>query len=435
MTVTIRTNNLFFRGLERLKQLQLPLRRQLMLIFGSLLMTCTVVLSLVTWHQVRTSSLEQADALGNILSYQTAEVSSSLLVTGDNLSLNVLLSQLVRIPHVVSASIYSVDNLPLAKAGISSDTDLETTYSAPINYQDVVAGHVRLQLDKQLLMAPARRAAVTVLILGIVMLIAGLIITDAYGRLQYKRLRRLDNQLQKIYGNYSLDEKYAGDELNQLIRQLEKAGPPTHYSDLSQADVEISEDERVEEENKTGAVLAIKLRNLGKLQKLISPYELQSLLVKQLPLFQHASQLYSGNLLFSTEGNAFISFHGDTESLFRAACCGLLVGDLIQQVPAVAHLQLGIGISFNDQLSLVPGDQHPAIKESNACIALHLAEQNDDGRPYLLKDAAQYLPGHKTITENIASTDNVRLMGLSPDYAELMAKQKQHLLESLKKEG
>ena len=418
----------------------MPLRRQLILIFGGLLITCTVALSLVTWHQVRTSSQQQADALGNILSYQTAEVSASLLVTGDNLGLNVLLSQLVRIPYVVNASIYSVDNMPLAKAGGSPDEEHsspETTYSAPINYQDVVAGHVRLQLDKQLLMAPARQAAITVLILGIVILLAGLIITDAYGRMQHKRLRRLDNQLQKIYGHYSLDDQYAGDELNHLIKQLEKAGTPVQPKEASIEKEAPSQNEKSETEleTQTGTVLGIKLRNLSKLQKLINPYELQSLLIKQLPLFQRGAQLYSGTLNFSTEGNAYITFPGDSESLFRAACCGLLIRDLVQQVPAVAHLQLGIGISFNDQLSLSPGNQHPAIKESNACIALHLAEQNEDGKPYLLKHAAQYLPAHKVVLENIASTDNVKLMGLAPDYAKLMAKQKQHLLESLKKEN
>ncbi|MGY0220130.1 AhpA/YtjB family protein [Endozoicomonadaceae bacterium StTr2] len=431
--MTIRDNNFFFRGLKRLKQCHFPLRRQLLLIFGGLLAICILLMSVITWQQVRSGSIAQAESLGVTLTKQTAEASASLLVTGDNLSLNVLLSQLVQEPYVLNASIYSVDNLLLARAGQNSGTDSEqseATYSHAINYQDVVAGHVRIQLDIPLLMEPAKQAGMTVLIVGIVMLLAGLIIIDSYGRLQHKRLRRLDMQLQKIYGHYSLEQSYPGDELNHLIHQLEKAEAPQAPEQQAES---VEEPEQPEEYTPpAGAVVAIRLRNLSKLQKLITPYELMSLLKQQLPLFERTAKLYSGTLEFSPEGHAYILFKGNNEALFRAACCGLLIKDLLQQVPAVAHLQLGIGISFDEALSLMPGDQHPALQDNNACIALHLAEQNEDGRPYLLKAAAIYLPQDKTVIENVASTDNIRLLGLSPDYAELMARQKQHLLESLK---
>lgn len=66
--------------------------------------------------QFKQAMHEQADALGQSLTTQTATSATELLVSNDILSLNVLLNNLTKNPLVAHAAIYSVDNRILAEA-------------------------------------------------------------------------------------------------------------------------------------------------------------------------------------------------------------------------------------------------------------------------------------------------------------------------------
>ena len=96
--------------------------------------------------------------MGQSLTVQTAASATELLVSNDILSLNVLLSNLVRNPLVAHAAIYSVDNRVLAEAGTRPSQALigetEGLYSTPITFQEVIAGHLRISLDMQQFQQP-----------------------------------------------------------------------------------------------------------------------------------------------------------------------------------------------------------------------------------------------------------------------------------------
>ena len=73
-----------------------------------------IIYAWVIGMQFKHAMAQQADALGQSLVTQTAASATDLLVANDILSLNVLLSNLVKNPLVAHAAIYSVDNRVLA---------------------------------------------------------------------------------------------------------------------------------------------------------------------------------------------------------------------------------------------------------------------------------------------------------------------------------
>jgi membrane protein len=110
-----------------------------------------VIYACVMGLQFKQAMHEQADALGQSLTTQTATSATELLVSNDILSLNVLLGNLTKNPLVAHAAIYSVDNRILAEAGQRPRNSLlgeaEGLYQTKITFQDVTAGQLRISLD------------------------------------------------------------------------------------------------------------------------------------------------------------------------------------------------------------------------------------------------------------------------------------------------
>ena len=110
-----------------------------------------IIYAVVMGLQFKQAMHEQADALGQSLTTQTATSATELLVSNDILSLNVLLNNLTKNPLVAHAAIYSVDNRILAEAGQRPKNGLlgetQGLYQTKITFQDVTAGHLRISLD------------------------------------------------------------------------------------------------------------------------------------------------------------------------------------------------------------------------------------------------------------------------------------------------
>ena len=152
--------------------------------------------------ETSSSSRHQADNIGHLLSAQTASAAVDMLVIGDRLSLNVLLSQLVENPYVADASIFSIDNRRIARA--SSDgfsTDSDQVYSAPIHYQDVIAGYVKLSLNEKLLTQKPRESLWVIIAIGLLLTILGLLFLHLFCSALSARLRLIERQLFTIFPN------------------------------------------------------------------------------------------------------------------------------------------------------------------------------------------------------------------------------------------
>nr|WP_186347784.1 AhpA/YtjB family protein [Pseudomonas sp. WS 5071] len=145
-----------------------------------------VIYAVVMGLQFKQAMHDQADALGQSLTTQTATSATELLVSNDILSLNVLLNNLTKNPLVAHAAIYSVDNRILAEAGERPKNGLlgeaKGMYQTKITFQDVTAGHLRISLDMNQFQQPMTISLQSMGILSAILLALALALSLRLGR-------------------------------------------------------------------------------------------------------------------------------------------------------------------------------------------------------------------------------------------------------------
>lgn len=201
-----------------------------------------IIYAWVMGMQFKHAMEQQADALGQSLITQTAASATDLLVANDILSLNVLLSNLVKNPLVAHAAIYSVDNRVLAESGARPQRNLlgdeEGLYSTPISFQEVIAGHLRISLDLKQFQQPMTISLQSMGLLSLILLALALILSMRLGRQLSLPLMQLRLWLRDP------DDPAPGasrqDEIGDLARQLqarlvpEEAEPEIELDDSMQ---------------------------------------------------------------------------------------------------------------------------------------------------------------------------------------------------------
>lgn len=249
---SVKPDNFFLMVYRAVRQHRVPL---VLRIASHTLLLVALALIIYAWvigMQFKHAMEQQADALGQSLVTQTAASATDLLVANDILSLNVLLSNLVKNPLVAHAAIYSVDNRVLAESGtrpqqglLSDDNGL---YSTPISFQEVIAGHLRVSLDMQQFQQPMTISLQSMGLLSLILLALTLILSLRLGRQLATPLMQLRLWLRDP------DDPAPGagrqDEIGDLARQLqarlvpEKPEPELDLSDALDDDYFDQDDER-----------------------------------------------------------------------------------------------------------------------------------------------------------------------------------------------
>jgi len=242
---SVKPDNFFLLLFNALRQRRIPLALR---IASHSLLLVVMALLIYTWvmgMQFRQAMQQQADALGQSLTVQTAASATELLVSNDILSLNVLLSNLVRNPLVAHAAIYCVDNRVLAEAGTRPSQALigetEGLYSTPITFQEVIAGHLRISLDMQQFQQPMTISLQSMGILSLILLALSLSLSLRLGRHLSLPLLQLRVWLRDP------DDPAPGagrqDEIGDLARQLQaRLVPPRPEPVVEPTDVESEDD-------------------------------------------------------------------------------------------------------------------------------------------------------------------------------------------------
>ena len=360
-----------------------------------------IIYAWVIGMQFKHAMAQQADALGQSLVTQTAASATDLLVANDILSLNVLLSNLVKNPLVAHAAIYSVDNRVLAESGTRPQKGLlgddSGLYSTPISFQEVIAGHLRVSLDMQQFQQPMTISLQSMGLLSLILLALTLMLSLRLGRQLATPLMQMRLWLRDP------DDPAPGagrqDEIGDLARQLqarlvpEKPEPELDLSDALDDDyfeqdddraipqrtqsrperfddeLEIADDEPPFDSpapassapqpsvprSTRSAVLAIQLGAQDQLRRLPRP-RLTELLQRYRDCLQQAATLYQAELHTLNDGSSLMLFHSQDDEqnyLTHAICCGELMR-------ALAHaLQIDVadsGITLQLQLGLTQGD-------------------------------------------------------------------------------
>ncbi|RBA56884.1 histidine kinase [Stutzerimonas zhaodongensis] len=220
---SVKPDNFFLLIYRALRQRRVPL---VLRVASHTLLLVALALIIYAWvmgMQFRHAMEQQADALGQSLITQTAASATDLLVANDILSLNVLLSNLVKNPLVAHAAIYSVDNRVLAESGTRPQRSLlgdeEGLYSTPISFQEVIAGHLRISLDMQQFQQPMTISLQSMGLLSLILLALTLTLSMRLGRQLSLPLMQLRLWLRDP------DDPAPGagrqDEIGELARQLQ----------------------------------------------------------------------------------------------------------------------------------------------------------------------------------------------------------------------
>jgi uncharacterized membrane protein affecting hemolysin expression len=182
----VKPDNFFLLLFQALRQRRIPL--VLRIVSHSLLLVALALLiyGWVIGMQFKHAMQQQADSIGQSLIEQTAASAREPIVSNDGLSLNVLLSNLVKNPLVAHAAIYSVDNRILAEAGSRPSKSMlgetEGLYSTPITFQEVIAGQLRISLDMQRFQQPMTISLQSMGILSLILLALTLSLSMRLGR-------------------------------------------------------------------------------------------------------------------------------------------------------------------------------------------------------------------------------------------------------------
>ncbi|NQD93599.1 histidine kinase [Pseudomonas sp. CrR25] len=182
----VKPDNFFLLLFQALRQRRVPLALRIASHSLLLVALALVIYAWVIGMQFKQAMQQQAEALGTSLITQTATSATELLVSNDILSLNVLLSNLVKNPLVAHAAIYSVDNRILAEAGSRPGKSMlgetEGLYSTPITFQEVIAGQLRISLDMRQFQQPMTISLQSMGILSLILLALALSLSLRLGR-------------------------------------------------------------------------------------------------------------------------------------------------------------------------------------------------------------------------------------------------------------
>jgi len=218
----VKTDNFFLLIFRALRHRRVPIALRIASHNVILVALALVIYACVMGLQFKQAMHEQADALGESLTTQTATSATELLVSNDILSLNVLLNNLTKNKLVAHAAIYSVDNRILAEAGQRPKHSLlgeaEGMYQSKITFQDVTAGQLRISLDMDQFQQPMTISLQSMGILSAILLALSLALSLRMGRHLSTPLLQLRVWLRNIDEYTPATERQ--DEIGDLARQL-----------------------------------------------------------------------------------------------------------------------------------------------------------------------------------------------------------------------
>ena len=411
----VKTDNFFIMIYRALSQRRIPLALRIASYNIFLVAVALVIYACVMGLQFKQAMHDQADALGQSLTTQTATSATELLVSNDILSLNVLLGNLVKNPLVAHAAIYSVDNRILAEAGQRPKNGLlgeaEGLFQTKITFQDVTAGQLRISLDMSQFQQPLTISLQSMGILAGILLVLALVLSLRLGRYMSTPLLQLRVWLRDPHHYTPATDRQ--DEIGDLARQLharlapeappepepaayveeddeafevhdlhdsEFTEPPAHKrpakaetsgsDDADHADDEAFAGLMDQEDTaarpsaaastapQASAVLAVQLGSQEQLRRLPRA-RLTELLERYRDCLEQAASLYEGQMYTLNDGSTLLLFHSGESGedyLTNAICCGELLRALghalqVEVADSGITLQLQLGLAVGDGLN------------------------------------------------------------------------------------
>lgn len=241
----VKTDNFFLLIFRALRHRRVPIALRIASHNVILVALALVIYACVMGLQFKQAMHEQADALGESLTTQTATSATELLVSNDILSLNVLLNNLTKNKLVAHAAIYSVDNRILAEAGQRPKPGLlgesGGMYQSKITFQDVTAGQLRISLDMDQFQQPMTISLQSMGILSAILLALALALSLRLGRHLSTPLLQLRVWLRDIDEHTPAIQRQ--DEIGDLARQLHASFAPEPEPEPEPEEIDYADDD------------------------------------------------------------------------------------------------------------------------------------------------------------------------------------------------
>ncbi|PJE79002.1 hypothetical protein CI610_02036 [invertebrate metagenome] len=343
----------------------LSLKSQLLLLYGLLLSGLSITSGLLLYQENISSGMQQAQKMGQLLSKQTANASINMLITGDRLSLNVLLNQLVQNDYIAAASLYSIDNQRIASSGYRPDEPDAFAYREAIIYQDVIIGYVTLYLNLPLLQ---QRALATVYPFGIIslfLLITGLLLVYFFAENLTISLKKIERQLSVLLPDAPQSKK----DTNELkrIASLTEGQLLYHLNTSAQKSKQQQTKPEPDIPNPFYAAVGYHFRNVSTLQTLLTPDDFRQHLKRQQVSIHKSATLYNGIPDEPAQDHGCIFFIGDSYSFVikNAIACALHIACLRQEKESTQPLKIKTGLCI-----VLGQDQQELRKKSQELIRI-----------------------------------------------------------------
>ncbi|MDT8398667.1 MAG: AhpA/YtjB family protein [Pseudomonadales bacterium] len=429
---------------------------------------CVLVLLILTafWllarDQLQQTLQLQSDSLGDTLAQQTADSVTELVLAGDQLSLNVVLNQLARNPHILSVAIYDVDGGLLASSGrlvpeTSTAGIINASYTAQISLQDSIAGTVRLNLDITGIERNLQRTFRYfwfILGLGLVLAVTA---SHALGHHLTSPLLNLLEALQHPADAKIQIDPGRSDEIAQLQRAADELMPQLSQ-EAAYLSPEPGENAMDLPLRRQASVLVITVTDMNTVIELLHPRTLDELLNEFYLIIQQAGRLYGGHIQHLSGAAVLLTFeaqHASGDFAFNAVCCAQLFLKLIQKIKRRHHaegaqsLDFRLGIHTGDIFIFSPsegGSRPELILGKTTAISRHLSELSRPAQ--VLISEATFL--HAGAEERLHTRNSVEIT-LPPDntasiayilnddntsaYQELLERQARHILARYQDRG
>lgn len=409
--------------------------------------------------ELRNTLQQQSDSLGNTLVVQTADSVTELVLANDQLSLNVVLSQLARNENILNVAVFDVDNQLLASSGATSTTPgiINATYTAQISLQDSFAGTVHLNLDISEIQQNDQQNLQYfwfILGLGIVLTVT---VAYALGSHFADPILRLIAAIQNPEDSkYETDPKRS-DEIALLEHVcVDLIG----HADSESGSQIITADFRSQAQSGQfshqqslklkASVLVVTVVNMNTAIELLHPSTLSNLLNEYYFYIQQASKLYGGVSHQSTGDSVLIIFdsrYSSDDHSFNAVCCAQLFLKLMKKINRQHQAERSQSLEF--RLGIHSGDIFISVSTAvekytetaigkTLEISRLLCKMSEPGELIISETTFSHAGGNerldsKSSTEITLPTDNMSFMAyILKDamnaYLNLLEKQTKHIL-------
>ncbi len=378
------------------------------------------IFSIIAYQQVRFTSESQAYVFGSTLAAQAASQASEILVSNDRLSLSVMLNQLSANPYIAAVNVYSIENKLLAGREFSNGA-VGHIFTAPVHYQEVIAGYVRVRLNDSHIEKPARDAITMVLFAALLLLTTCALII----RYIQQRATNPTQQLISHLENKDTDAiaLKASTETGDWQRVYQQLSPLLPTPAAPKPDSHIEED--IPEDSDSLVTLCVRLNNQPTLQQCMNPADFEKLLNSQLKALRQAAKLYNGELQYSAEGQAYLSFPAtfNQDFLFSATCCALLLErlSLWRKQQHLPTFSLGLGMSYQDQQQ--EQNEHPFLIATAASSAYTLALHDHRSGVAITPEVAQHLKDEPRVVIENTQEPFYRITQVHSNYQHLLEQQ------------